>query len=224
MLCRARRDRRRPSNRRNRAAIAPHERICHWPLALDLRHLEYRNKWAYFLLAPMDWSVFRPDAMTLSYGHKNMMPSANKGGAPQKNLILFLSPSFLRIVGSVILMRFTLRLISLILLVSALVLPPVVAVWADSDSLSTSGGSSVGQVDVSSCQDDAAQHGEAEDSCCAPEHSCPPQFCISTSLVPLIIGASTHEIPDQEIIAFRIIKAEHLRSRAIGLLFPPPRT
>jgi hypothetical protein len=142
----------------------------------------------------------------------------------EKNLISCLPPSLLQIVGSVTLMRFFPRLISAILLVSALLLPPVVAAWADSDSLSTSGGASVGQVDVISCQDDAARHGEAEDSCCAPEQSCPPQFCVSTSLVPLIIGASTHEIPDQETIAFRIVKAEHLRSWAIGLLFPPPRT
>tara|TARA_R110000796_G_scaffold94552_1_gene199443 strand:+ start:688 stop:837 length:150 start_codon:yes stop_codon:yes gene_type:complete len=32
----------------------------------------------------MDWSVFRLDAITLSYGHKNMMPCENKDGAPQK--------------------------------------------------------------------------------------------------------------------------------------------
>ena len=144
--------------------------------------------------------------------------------AAKKNLISCLLPSLLQIVGSVTLMRLFPRLISAILLVSALLLPPVVAAWADSDRLSTSGGASVGQVDVISCQDDAARHGEAEDSCCAPEQSCPPQFCVSTCLVPLITGASTHEIPDQETIALRIVKAEYLRSWEIGLLFPPPRT
>lgn len=142
----------------------------------------------------------------------------------EKNLISCLLSSLLQIVGSVTLMRFFPRLISAIILVSALLLPPVVAAWADSGSLSTAGGASVGQVDVISCQNDAARHGEAEGSCCAPEQSCPPEFCVSTCLVPLNIDASTHEFLHQETIALRLVIAEKLRSWAIGLLFPPPRT
>lgn len=202
-----------------------HGRICYWPSELALGPLNIVMNEPAFLPEPLNWAVSRPDALMLWYGHKNMMHCENNDDALRiKNWYRSQSPSLIQVVGTVTVMRFFPRLISAILLVSALLLPPVVAAWADSGSLSTVGGASVGQVDVTGCQDDTARHGEAEGSCCAPKQSCPPELCVSSCLAPVIIGPSTHEFPEQGTVALRIVKTEHPRSSAIKLSFPPPRT